>query len=226
MFVSFCISVVILVLLSVCVADLSLSNAVVKDTYFSYGETSSSATGVTDYIYLGIRRYVLCIGKKCEDGEEGINWDDTSCVSSFCNNCRDASTRVLSTIIISFVTEFPTAWTKLTRSTIRGDSSCQKYWGLATLLLSLCSNFGTIGTYSRSCYSNLPELFQGEEVTWRLGPGLILLFVATILKVIDIIIFLIVPVEAIAGGSFNRPYGTKDTKASSKLFDSGTSSEI
>merc|ERR1712113_233852 len=77
-----------------------------------------------------------------------------------------------------------------------------KAFGIATGILGFVTTLSSLSTYADGCYSNLPSPFPfpsqaggftNIDVDWKLGPGFILLLLATLMKPFDALIHCIMP---------------------------------
>ena len=176
-----------LILCIVAVCSLTYDKNQVKSTNWTYGESDT-----VEY-FVGLYEVVVLV----DHGEDvEIRWDDKDCTDDYCQDCKNACNSAISTAIIALITCFPTLQTDLQRSTVKGDLNCQKFMGMFTGLMGAFSTLIALSTYADGCYRNLPDKDPiGSEIVWYLGPGFVCLLVATLLKPIDFLIHLLMPVE-------------------------------
>ncbi|CAE7569301.1 unnamed protein product [Symbiodinium microadriaticum] len=176
-----------LILCIVSVCSLTYKDSQVKSTNWTYGESDTMEYFVNLY-------EVIVIVDNAPDVE--IRWDDNDCNEGYCSDCKDACASSITTAIIALITCIPTLQTDLQRSTIKGDLNCQKFMGMFTGFVGTMSTLIALSSYADGCYRNLPdEDPRGSEIVWYLGPGFTCLLVATLLKPIDFLIHLLMPVE-------------------------------
>ena len=159
----------------------------------------------------------------------GYKYDELNCINDFCEDCKNAASTMVPLVVAAFVTEFPAISTKITRSTAGEDSSCQKFMGVMTTTISMLTTLAALSSYLDQCYRELPSTFIiGSSVNvsmkYDVGPTVVLMIIATWLKVFDIFIHMIVPVElseSRLNGKGNTPtvkdHSTKDTEDENKL---------
>lgn len=131
--------------------------------------------------------------------ERLISWNDermcTQASQEVADLCKDCKKSLLprSALTLSILTQLPTMATNLQRATRFGDVNCQAGMGFATNFISLFSSLITLMSFRRSCMDNAPAAISGVSLEWRAGPGLMLVFLGTLVKVIDIIVHCSVP---------------------------------
>jgi hypothetical protein len=132
-----------------------------------------------------------------------------------CDECADVSGGLIITLIISCVTYIPSISTDILRMWPNYDVNCQKVFGsfltIFSLLLSLYTWQGYIGTCFAAFYDG-DVAFNKDGVVvdigsedavgvadfdWGPGTGLILVVLATLLKIIDICAHLTLPTPSI-----------------------------
>mmetsp|Transcript_85465 Transcript_85465/g.250161 ORF Transcript_85465/g.250161 Transcript_85465/m.250161 type:complete len:346 (-) Transcript_85465:168-1205(-) len=120
----------------------------------------------------------------------GRGFQDTNTV---CEDCRD-SLLPTSTLFLSIFTQLPTMATNLQRATRFGDVNCQAGFGVVTNFVSLLSSMASLLAFKRTCRDAMPEtVMGGAVVTWKLGPGFMLLLAGTLVKLVDILCHCLVP---------------------------------
>lgn len=165
----------------------------VKNIAWNVGESSG-----VDY-YVGLNVMVIEAGgetvKKEWDDIDCSNWNVIANGSDICDSCADATAGIISTVVVAFITSITTLQTDIQRSTRAGDLNCQKFMGMLTASLGMFGTLYSLSSYVQSCNNELPdETGSGNDIDWKLGPGFNCLLVATLLKPIDFIAHLIVPV--------------------------------
>jgi hypothetical protein len=187
MFVAAGFSFLAFILCIVSVCSLSYTNSQVKNTNWTYGKSDDS-----EY-FVGLYEIIV---KTKGYGEVELQWSDGDCPNSYCEDCQDACNSSISSVIIALITCIPTIQTDLQRSTVKGDLNCQKIMGMFTGLMGTISTLIALSAYADGCYRNLPDNDgAGNNIVWELGPGFSCLLVATLLKPIDFLIHLLMPVE-------------------------------
>jgi hypothetical protein len=200
MFWSFWVSVTMMILVTVGIFSLSTDKQVVEDTFWVRAEGAHNGD-ILDFV-IGLKHVTgsyknSALGDNYEDFE--YNFDDDYCVSDYCKDCADAAGPCEATVIMALVTEIPAITTKLTRSHVDSDTNCQKYMGIITTILSMISTLVTLSTFGDMCYRALPTHItlgssQFDNMKYTYGPGMACVLIATLLKMIDIVIMCIVPV--------------------------------
>lgn len=82
---------------------MSHNNDVVKDVNWTVGESNLEVIK----FYVGLNRLVIdtdvdAIGNVTIPSY--IEWDSDSCDAGYCNDCQDAATNVISSLIVAFIT--------------------------------------------------------------------------------------------------------------------------
>lgn len=174
-----------IVFCAVAVASLSPDANVIKNTNWTYGSSDGF-----EY-FVGLNQIVIAP----ESGDQiEVEWADAQCTSDYCNECKDATSSSISTAIISLITCLPTLSTDIQRSTRAGDLNCQKFMALFTGIMGTITTLIALSSYSDGCFKNLPDSDSSGDVEWKLGPGFSLLLVATLLKPVNVIIHMLMPV--------------------------------
>jgi hypothetical protein len=144
-----------------------------------------------------------------EDLARYLNADET------CGVCEEVSTTMVWSVISSVVTFLPSFTTNVLRLYSNYDVNCQK--GFSTLFASvtLILSLNTVLTYNNNCFAafysgnvpldgNLDPLDDDNAVPvfsvdfdWSIGPGLLCLYLGTMLKAVDIVANLLVPSPSI-----------------------------
>lgn len=188
-------SMLSLILSIVPVVSVSKNNENVRTTSWTYGSMNGGGE-----LFIGLQKIVL-------DGDGGYSqsseWDDSSCdnfegvagEASFCEDCKAACDNSIGTAVTNVLTSIPTVLTDLQRSTRKGDLNCQKNMAIITGLISFFTTIVALASYANGCYRNLPDQIFGEDVTYEFGPGFVCLLVACLLKPIDIIVNILMPVH-------------------------------
>ena len=120
---------------------------------------------------------------------------------ALCAHCYEQAAEAVRSIVLSAITAVPTMLSDLQRATSFGDANCQKALGVITGTFSLLSGIVGLQAFARGCLRSLPNevaLTNGATLAanWRPGPGLVLLAVATLLKIVDIVCHIAVPTPA------------------------------
>jgi hypothetical protein len=170
----------------VAVTSISTVGENVKNTCWTYGQTSSVN------FYVGLEAIVIDA-----DGMDDLvlKWDDALCNEPYCDDCKEATSGSVTTAIMSLITCIPTLATDLQRSTRKGDLNCQKFMALFTGFVGTISTLVALSTYADGCFRNLPDKdASGDDINWGLGPGFSMLLIATFLKPLDMIFHMLLPV--------------------------------
>mmetsp|Transcript_3941 Transcript_3941/g.8692 ORF Transcript_3941/g.8692 Transcript_3941/m.8692 type:complete len:362 (+) Transcript_3941:107-1192(+) len=224
-------NVIGLILTIVACASISLQFDALMSLPFSYGSSISDNPRIPG-INIGIGLRGVAVESPLQ-GQTVWTFDQfcdraykTGTVQYFgegvCRGCGQASSGLVSTLLISVVTYFPNIFTDVTRMYSNYDVNCQKMVGSFFGLLSLFLSLYTWQEYIHSCFSAfyegvIPYNTQGYamspkevdtaekrlkilvnmEYDWKAGNGLILVVTATALKIIDIVCNLLVPTPTI-----------------------------
>lgn len=134
-----------------------------------------------------------------------------------CQSCADSSSGLITTLVMSVISVLPTITTDVLRMYPNYDVNCQKFFGTIISTISMLLSILTYYKYTNECFSVFyegvvpyylnqtvatGEFFDDEPIVetyfgWTAGPGVICMFVATGLKIIDIIAMLMVPTPQI-----------------------------
>jgi len=189
-FVTF-ICMLLTIIALVAVSDI---DSYIKDTCWTYGEVSDGSK-----IYVGLNKIII---SEPNAPDQSIVWGDSACHTleqagndlGFCEECRTECDAAVGVAIVSLITIIPTITTDIQRSTRRGDMNCQKFMGILTGVLGFVSTLAALSTYAGGCYHNLPTEYNGVRINYSLGPGFLCLLVATVLKIIDVVANVFLPV--------------------------------
>jgi hypothetical protein len=185
MFVAAGFSFLAIIVCIVSLCSMSYNNSQVKNTNWTYGYTSEFE------FYVGLYEIIVIAPRF---GEVSFSWKYYE--HGYYADCKDACNVSIYSVIFALITCIPTILTDLQRSTVKGDFNCQKVMGVVTGLMGTISTLLALSFYADGCYSNLPfNDAAGEEIAWELGPGFVCLLVATLLKLINLFIHLLMPVE-------------------------------
>lgn len=114
-----------------------------------------------------------------------------------CDQCYDASAGLMTTLIVSVLTYFPTFATDVLRRYPNYDVNCQKFFGSFVNLFSMILSLYTWRGYATRCFRSFSEPDPAFAFSWRPGPGLICIAVATFLKLVDVAAHCAVPTPTI-----------------------------
>jgi hypothetical protein len=200
-FLGFWLSFISIILLIVPFVSLSHNPGTVKNTSWTIAKVSSSPFDPTDTVhikqYVGLRMVVVtCDGASCPEQETSFKWTDADCAEDFCDECLDATDGTITSAVVGLITMLPQITTNLQRSAPSGDLHCQKWMGMLTSLLGCAGGIISLYSYQSGCYSNLPSIINGHDVSYHLGPAYYCMLVATLLKPCDFFINLVIPVPA------------------------------
>jgi hypothetical protein len=188
-------SIVSLILSIVPVVSNSSSNEDVRTTSWTYGKIDGGSE-----VFVGLKMIVL---DKENGNTQSAEWTDSQCDdfetaadddSSFCTDCKTACDNSVATTITNLISSVPTIVTDIQRSTRKGDLNCQKNMAIITGLISFFSTIAALSSYANGCYRHLPDTLFGRDVEYELGPGFVCLLTAALLKPIDIMINVLMPV--------------------------------
>eukprot|EP00470_Lotharella_oceanica_P001451 CAMPEP_0170173768 /NCGR_PEP_ID=MMETSP0040_2-20121228/7034_1 /TAXON_ID=641309 /ORGANISM="Lotharella oceanica, Strain CCMP622" /LENGTH=209 /DNA_ID=CAMNT_0010415099 /DNA_START=224 /DNA_END=853 /DNA_ORIENTATION=+ len=136
-------------------------------------------------------------------------WSDVNCDRTYdnrdnsdeneddCNTCRRAALGSVTTVIMSLVTSIPQLMTDIQRSHPEGDLNCQKILGVVTGIMGFVTTLAAINTFVIDCRENLTTTDpNGNSITYKWGPSLVLLTLATFAKLLDVVVHLVLPVPS------------------------------
>lgn len=196
MFVSFWVSILMLIFLVVGISSNTTNKDTVKETHWAFGSGDEIGGGRSLEIWFGLH---VIVAKLDGAPQQSFEWDDAVCTTDYCDDCQDTTNALLPLVWTAFITEFPAISTKITRSTARHDSNCQKFMGLFTTFMSMIATLAALAAYSNLCLNELPKTFtfgtMSFDMQYNPGPSYILVIIATLLKVFDLWVMYVVPVE-------------------------------
>lgn len=185
---------------------LSYKPDIIRSFYWAHGSVDTDDDIKTE-IYVGIRNLLYETRNASNYVMNQIEWksadvcldfatdvsknDDSIEIEEACADCREAAIEAQRYIILSILTQIFTMTTDLQRMTPYGDVNCQKVLGIATGIYSFFSTLMSMNVFRKDCWLNLPKQFN-----FHFGPGFILLFIATVLKIVDVLCHVMVPVPA------------------------------
>lgn len=133
------------------------------------------------------------------DGD--FRWDSSECSgfelqdeNNFCDDCKSSCLAAVTMVITNLITTLPNIKGNISRSTPKGDRNCDKTMALITGFISTLSTMIALSLYADVCGRQLPDTVAGKNITYDIGPGFVCLLVATLLKPIDVVINLLMPV--------------------------------
>lgn len=133
------------------------------------------------------------------DGD--FRWDSSECSgfelqdeNNFCDDCKSSCLAAVTMVISNLITTLPNIKGNISRSTPKGDRNCEKTMALITGFIGTLSTLLALSLYADVCGRQLPDTVAGNSISYELGPGFICLLVATLLKPIDVVINLLMPV--------------------------------
>jgi len=185
----------------------STDHGPIKNACFGKGTLKNEGVLMAD-IYVGLKS----LASTAADGTEGVVSFDELCDSSLpivqankakCDDCHENSFGMVTTVILGTITCLPTIFTDVLRMYPAYDVNCQKTWAVIFALFSTISTLAAFSMYKGLCQDSFPSGDFTDEngtafnLTWSTGPGLVLCVVATLLKFVDIIVHLLVPVPEI-----------------------------
>eukprot|EP00656_Telonema_subtile_P025156 TRINITY_DN2725_c0_g1_i1.p1 TRINITY_DN2725_c0_g1~~TRINITY_DN2725_c0_g1_i1.p1 ORF type:complete len:477 (+),score=86.51 TRINITY_DN2725_c0_g1_i1:148-1578(+) len=217
MLTAFCVSFISWVFCFVALAAASTETSVILDVAWARGTTALDATlhppsgaSVTSYIGINARVDVVTPTGGVSTTST-VNWDDPGActVNGFtfpgCSSCEDTATGAISWLIVAVVTQMFQMATDLQRATRYGDLNCQKVMGIATGLFSAYTTLQSLSSFMQNCASknNFEWFFSTSESSSassgatstdiKASTGFVLLFMATVLKLFDVVCHVIVP---------------------------------
>lgn len=113
-----------------------------------------------------------------------------------CHLCRDTASASVGFVIMGVITQIPQMTTDLQRATRFGDVNCQASMGAITSFFGTYSTLASLYTFSQFCWKSFPAKAQWllpYSYSWKPGPALICLVIATLLKLWDAFSHVLVP---------------------------------
>jgi hypothetical protein len=204
-------------------AALSTHTQPVENVYWAKSFVTINSTQFPPYgknvtSYMGIHRridvtkvYTSASLTTTTETTENKDWDDASTCTlegyttelPGCSTCGDTAKGLEMLLISSAITQIFQMTTDLQRTTRWGDLHCQKSLGTITGIYGFVSTLQSISGFMNDCtladfgdwFNTRNELTQsGEVVEFSSGPGLALLFTATVFKLYDVLCHMLVPV--------------------------------
>ena len=151
---------------------------------------------------------------------EGQNMPDVALYikDGECEACKDISSSLVSSIIMSTISFVPTLATDILRMYYNYDVNCQKFFATIISFFTMIMSLSTLIQYNKTCFESFYEgdvsfddnrmviensnvVVEQPSITlrfdWHMGTGLICLYIGTILKVFDITVNAILPTPTI-----------------------------
>jgi hypothetical protein len=184
-------SIVSVILDIVPIVSTSFNRSDVQNTAWTYGESESG-----DKLWIGLNMVVVEVNGKTSE----FGWNSDTCSTleltnqDFCHDCKSSCLRAEAMVIINLINSFPNIKGNIERSTRVGDRNRVKVPTLVTGIIGTVTVLIALSTYSKVCHDNLPHEIGGESIDYMVGPGFICLLVATLLRPINIIVNLLMPV--------------------------------
>lgn len=122
-----------------------------------------------------------------------------------CSSCNDVSNELVRKVITTAIFYLPNIFTDILRMYPYYDVNCQKAFGMIINFSSIIVGYSLIRSYKQICYASFNAgSFPDESgdlmysYKWGGGPGLLRLWIATLLKLVDVFCHVMVPVPSIA----------------------------
>jgi hypothetical protein len=123
---------------------------------------------------------------------------------------------MVATLLVSVVTYLPSIFTNITRMYLNYDVNCQKNFAILTTAFSLLLSLSTVLNYKNNCFDKFydgtvifdenrtvvddpdsDKAFASVDFSWTGGAGLTCLVVATVIKIVDILVHVALPSPSI-----------------------------
>jgi hypothetical protein len=195
-------------------------------TSFSSGTVtvnSIETNEVAEEITLDIGLRAVALDNPATVGQQVYNFDEFCDLTDLagrylnedqCSSCSDSSGGLMTTLVISLITCFPVIFTDVLRMYSNYDLNCQKFFGSFVSTFALIMTLSTILAYENSCFNSFYDgnvYFDADsnalddeigatylaDFAWEAGNGLICLYLATFIKLLDIIANVLVPTPTI-----------------------------
>ena len=121
-------------------------------------------------------------------------------------------------VISNLITTLPNIKGNIARSTPQGDRNCEKTMSIITGFIGTLSTLVALSLYADVCGRQLPDTIFNKDIDYDIGPGFVCLLVATLLKPIDVVINVLMPVPARGASS---PSDSSKTPAAAEYSGSG-----
>jgi hypothetical protein len=184
-------SIVSVILGIVPIVSASFKRSEVQNTAWTYGESESG-----DKLWIGLNMVVVEVNGKTSE----FGWNSDTCSSleqtnqDFCHDCKSSCLEAEAMVITNLISSFPNIKGNIERSTRAGDRNCEKVFSLVTGVIGTLTTLIALSAYSKVCGYHLPDEIGGQSIDYEIGPGFVCLLVATLLKPIDVIVNLLMPV--------------------------------
>eukprot|EP00055_Hartaetosiga_balthica_P006023 m.18502 g.18502 ORF g.18502 m.18502 type:complete len:281 (-) comp4968_c0_seq2:194-1036(-) len=207
MLIATLVSVVSLIFLIAAAVSLSPNRSSTKATHWSISNLRNNETDAhLATLYIGLDAIVIESNiPQIEASIGGVyKWSGIDCFfsESVCNDCKNAAKNTAVPVILAILTQIPQILTDVQRSTAVGDLNCQKMFGIVTGLLGFLTTLASLNIFSLGCVRGLPSTIAINIPSFQpitavnnamFGPGLALITVATLLKLFDVLLHVLLP---------------------------------
>lgn len=132
-----------------------------------------------------------------------------------CDSCQEVSKKICPSLFLSMLSYIPNFTTDILRMWSNYDVNCQKFLATTFSWISLATAIYTWVNYRKDCFSELypdpislneeflpvkpgsDDVYLVVQFRWHAGPGQVCLAVASLLKIIDIVMNIVVPTPTI-----------------------------
>jgi len=184
-----------------------------------YVDIGLRAVAVTDKVG-ALQPQVMNFTEFCFRYEDTFGNNETT--FDECDACEKESRKLVTSVIFSLLLVFPSITTDVLRMYSNYDVNCQKFYGSFVSTLSMLVSLYTLLLYNNKCFTSFqsgttpfeiqnpsylsPSAALGPlghdnvievDLSWGAGNALLCMYVATSLKIVDIVCHLIVPTPAI-----------------------------
>jgi len=220
MFSAFVVSFVAWILIFAALFSTSRDASIIQGVCWATSETTFP-NGTVMHSYIGIKERVDVV----ESSITSYSWDDEhSCDQRSgqlavyskdywsCEECRQTAQAAELWLITAAITQVFQMTTDLQRTTRYGDLNCQKGMGMITGVWGTYSTLKSLRVFMEACTQRSVEDYMQTRVRHlhinrtglsgpvvvesKGGPGMVLLLLATILKLYDVLCHVIVPTPA------------------------------
>lgn len=173
--------------------------------------TATEPEGFDLTLYIG----VASVASESNGETDTFDWseacEEDSPMQAYCTECKDATSPIYTSAIMTTVAKMGQFLTDIQRSTARGDVNCQKFMGVFTGFVATATTLMAFQTFNDYCYKEIDGLeltsTSGDSVKLSVtqGPGFLVMLVMVFLGLPDGIGHLLLRVPADARN--RSPYG-------------------
>jgi len=174
-------------LLALCsLASVGTQKHTVMNLAWTIGESDNQM------MYVGLEALVLDTNTA---SARVVQFTDDACIDNYCDLCYDSSITTVFVVAICFILSIPPLIINYKRASRKRDQHSQKFWGMLLPVGGLIACIVALTNFLDGCYYHLPQADPlHADIEWVVGPGSICLLVSLVLKPVDIIMHMLIPV--------------------------------